>query len=143
MILLVVPHVVGTALVELLPESAIQEENNAILCEFVLSFPAGKERDRRTNGFISVRSAILPLILVLSVTYATSRYLEAEASTIRQKVIEAEYVVEERVENYVPPASNGEQSGKLESAGAGPGSIGDNTEKAAINNEGDDDWEDM
>lgn len=69
--------------------------------------------------------------------------MEAEASTIRQKVIEAEYVVEERVENYVPPASNGAQSGKLESAGAGPGSIGDNTEKAAINNEGDDDWEDM
>ncbi|KIS00118.1 E3 ubiquitin-protein ligase MARCH6 [Cryptococcus deuterogattii 2001/935-1] len=118
-ILLVAPHVVGTALVELLPESAIQEENNAIL----------------------FRSAVLPLILVLSVTYATSRYLEAEASTIRQKVIEAEYVVEERVENYVPPASNGEQSGKLESAGAGPGSIGDNT--AEINNEGDDDWEDM
>lgn len=67
--------------------------------------------------------------------------METEASTIRQKVIEAEYVVEERVENYVPPASNGEQSGKLESAGAGPGSIGDNT--AEINNEGDDDWEDM
>ncbi|OXG23731.1 E3 ubiquitin-protein ligase MARCH6 [Cryptococcus neoformans Ze90-1] len=120
-ILLVAPHVVGTTLIELLPESANQEENNAIL----------------------FRSVVIPLMLVLSIAYATSRYLESEASVIRQKVIEAEYVVEERVENYVPPANDGGQSGKLGSGGAGPGSIGGNAEKVAVNGEGDDDWEDM
>lgn len=143
MILLVAPHVVGTTLVELLPESANQEENNAILCESVLFSPAGKERDWRADSSILVRSVVLPLMLILSVAYATSRYLEAEASVIRQKVIEAEYVVEERVENYVPPANDGGQSGKLGSGGAGPGSIGDNAEKVAVIGEGDDDWEDM
>ncbi|WVN91117.1 uncharacterized protein L203_106367 [Cryptococcus depauperatus CBS 7841] len=117
--LIFLPHLIGYLLVEI-PHDVKHNENNAVL----------------------FRSVIIPMSLVVLVLVIIQRTIVAQSSNIRRAVIDAEYVVEERVENYVPPASF---SGKPGSGGIDTAitAVVDENQLVQNNTDGQDEWEDM
>ncbi|WVQ75379.1 hypothetical protein IAR50_004999 [Cryptococcus sp. DSM 104548] len=83
------PYAIGLSSLMVLPPDVNMDENNAFL----------------------FRCVIIPISFAFLLITSIGQYLVSEKETIRQKVLEAEYVLEERVENYEPGTeepSNGE-----------------------------------
>ncbi|ODN91420.1 hypothetical protein L198_05934 [Cryptococcus wingfieldii CBS 7118] len=94
------PYAIGISSLMVLPPDVNMDENNAFL----------------------FRCVIIPISFAFLLITSFSQYLVSERETIRQKVLEAEYVLEERVENYEPGSeeSSAEERNPLDAADLPP-----------------------
>ncbi|WVR09207.1 hypothetical protein IAU60_006269 [Kwoniella sp. DSM 27419] len=75
-----------------------------VLAPFFLAFLTAQVTGRRYEPEVyqGLFQALIPLLLRLFVAMVIKRYLSSEWGALRQQVIDAEYVIEERVDDYDP-----------------------------------------